>query len=337
MSIGIFLRAGGYLGGGGGGSGSLSVSSSSTTPSFGQEITITATASGFTPDSYTFSVPDNLGAHTITTQGGNTFDYTCAKEGSHVIYVKAEDSVSGKTACDQVSITVGTLETKYSIDAAYGKTVTLVSDKVDVWSDITGNSHNATAPSATTRGYTTKWGGSSECVGVSTENDDRLITNLNMNTSEVTLYGVFDFNDNTVQGNFDVQGIISGDSNITNCRFNATILDDTYNPRTVRFQVRTSSGAFSLSGNLVNGKVIFVYKYSSGTMRTIINGTTSSQSVTGTLVGTGTINYALLNVNTGGWGSPFPFPVYSLGIKTAALSDSDQDQLYADLLVKYPY
>lgn len=330
--------------GGGGVSTSLSVAFYSdaglttpiSTPQFGQSVWVKATASGFTPDEYTFYLPDNLGGLVDVTQSGNSYEYDCRTSGTVDVVVIATDTVGGSYAGGSGTLTIGTLEDKYSIDAAYGNQVTLVSDKVDVWSDLTGNSYNATAPSATTRGYTTKWGGSSECVGVSTENDDRLITNLNMNTSEVTLYGVFDFNDNTVQGSLNVLGIVTGDTNITSCRFNAISADDTINPRTINFQVRTSSGAFELTGNIVNGKVIFVFKYSAGTMRTIINGTTSSQAVTGTLVGSGTINYALLNVNTGSWSGPCPFPVYSLGIKTTALSDSDQDQLYADLLKQYP-
>lgn len=335
MSFGT-LRLGGYLGfgGGGGGTSSVSLAVSDLSPDFGDVITLTATPTGFTGTiTYFFIVRDNLGNWQKIEQSVNTYNYTVAYAGTYMIHVIAEDT-DGNSASSCVSITATTIEQKYAITVAYEDEVELVADKVNVWDDKVGSA-DATAPSATTRCYTTKWGGSAKCVGVSAENDDRLVNTVNMNTSEVTIACVFDYNDNTVQGAFDALGIVSGDSNISNCRFNLLTVDDSVSPRTVNWQVRTST-ANTITTALTNGKVVVVAKYSSGSMRVIANGTTQTLSTSGSLVGTGTINYALLNVNTGSWAGPCPFPVYYIGIKTSAISDSDQDQLYADLLVKYP-
>ena len=313
---------------------SISLAVSDVAPDFGDVITLTATQTDFTGTiTYFFIVRDNLGNWQKIQQSGNVYNYTVAYGGTYMVHVIAEDT-DGNSASSCVSITASTLEAKYSITAAYEDEVELVSDKVNVWNDKVGSA-DATAPSATTRCYTTKWGGSAKCVGVSSENDDRLVTTLNINTSEVTIAFAFDYNDNTVQGAFDALGIVTGDTNISTSRFNLLTVDDSISPRTVNWQVRTSS-ANTITTPLTNGKVVGVVKYSAGSMRTVINGTTQTLSTSGSLVGSGTINYALLNFNTGSWAGPCPFPVYYIGIKTSALSDAEQDQLYADLLVKYP-
>ena len=316
---------------------SVSLAVSSASVDFGDTVTLTATATGFTGTiTYRFSVLNNLGTYVVIEQvGDNTYDYVCPFAGTFGLEVVALDGF-GNSAVGFASLTVGTLEDKYAIDAAFTKEVVLVDDKVDEWTDITGNGNDASAPSATTRCYTTRWAGSSDAVGVYGENDDRLLSPLNINTSEVIIYGYFDFNDNSAQGNFNILGLLSANANINSSRYNILVTDDSAATREILVQVRTSSGAFELSESVTNGKCLFAAKYSSGQLRFIVNGTTTTIAVTGTLVGSGSVNYNLLNLNTGSWSSPFPFPLYHLGLKQSAITDADQDQLYADLLLKYP-
>jgi len=299
-------------------------------------MTITATTTGFTGViTYTFYVRSSIGQWQRVDQASNAYVWAASYAGTYDLCVSAMDT-GGNSATDSVSITVGTLEAKYAFDAAFKNQLTLVSNKVNVLADITGSGNDATAISATTRCYTTKWGGSSECVGVYSENDDRLVTPLAMtDASEVTISAVFDYNHNTVQGEYNLLVLLSAYIVITSSRFNIFVDDNTTSPRKVCFQVRTSSGVFKLSSPLTNGKVIVVAKYSSGTMRLIINGVTQTLSVTGSLAGTGTHYYQLFNANTAS-PLPFPFPNYYLSIKQSALTDVQQDQLYADLLTMYP-
>ena len=86
---------------------SLSVASSSATPAYAASFTITATASGFTPTSYTFYyVNDVSGNRTSTTQAGSSLALTATWNGAQTIIVTAIDSVSGATATGSVSVTV---------------------------------------------------------------------------------------------------------------------------------------------------------------------------------------------------------------------------------------
>lgn len=328
---------GGRFGGGSTSAASVSLAVSSASVDFGDTVTLTATTVGFTGTiTYRFSVLNNLGTYVVIEQvGDNTYDYVCPFAGTFAIEVVALDGF-GNSAVGFATLTVSTLEDKYVIDAAFTKEVVLVGDKVDEWIDITGNGNDASAPSATTRCYTTRWAGSSDAVGVYSENDDRLLSPLNINTSEVIIYGYFDFNDNTVQGSYDLLGLLSANANINSSRYTVYVFDDSAATREIGISVRTYSGVFSIEEAITNGKCLFVAKYSSGELRFIVNGTTSTLAVTGALFGSGDVNYNLLNVNVGGWGGPFPFPVYHLGIKQSAISDADQDQLYLDLLLKYP-
>jgi len=313
----------------------ISVSTSDATTSFGSSVIFTC-VNNFEADLFTFYLPTNLGQIQEIEQAGNTLNYTCARAGTHIIKVSGINTTTGRTACGSVQITVGTLEDKYNVTASFGHAVDKIDDKVNQWTDISGNGHHAIAPSITSRCSTNKWPGSSEAVGVYSENDDRLVTDLNQNVPEVCIAGVFDFNDNTVQGSFDTLGLLSGNGNITGCRYNILTSDDSVSPRSLSLQVRTSAGAFNITGNLTNGRVVFVMRYSTGTLRTIVNGAVSTLAVTGTLVGSGTNNFVLLNANAGSWSLPFPFTVYRLCILTTAISDADQDQMYQDLLTQYP-
>jgi len=321
-------------GGGGAGGGSISIALSDSTPDYGDDVTITATPTGFTGViTYTFYVRSSIGQWQRIDQASNAYVWAASYAGTYDLCVSAMDT-DGNSGTDSVSITVGTLEAKYGFDAAYKNQVELVDDKVNVWNDITGNGYDATAPSATTRCYTSKWGGSSECVSVYATDDDRLETALSMQTDEVTICGVFDYNDNAVQGGFDSLYMF-GSGNASSTRYQAVVVDDTVSPRFLNCSVRTSVNVFAVTSTISNGKQVFVMKYSSGTNRAIINGTTASISVTGTLSG-GALNYVLLNAAAPNYSLPFPFPVHYLAIKQTAISDAEQDQLYQDLLTMYP-
>jgi len=99
-------------GGGAGGGGSVSVVVSDASPSIGDTITITATASGFTPDSYLFFAYDNTAdeIYFIAEQASNTFDWTISgliPATNLTIYVLGvENGTPDITAFDTVGIVV---------------------------------------------------------------------------------------------------------------------------------------------------------------------------------------------------------------------------------------
>jgi len=77
-------------GGGGAGGGSVSVVVSDTSPSIGDTITITGTASGFTPDNYHFVIDNGTDdAILIAEQSGNAYNWTIPTlpTGNYTIYV----------------------------------------------------------------------------------------------------------------------------------------------------------------------------------------------------------------------------------------------------------
>ena len=78
------------IGGGGAGGGSVSVVVSDSSPSIGDTITITGTASGFTPDNYYFVIDNGTDdAILIAEQSGNAYNWTipALPLGSYTIYV----------------------------------------------------------------------------------------------------------------------------------------------------------------------------------------------------------------------------------------------------------
>lgn len=92
------------------GGGSISVAVSDTSPLVGETITITATPSDFTPDSYLYFVYDGAGEITfIAEQASNTFDWSVGgiDTGSYTIYVLGvESGTPNITAFGTVDITV---------------------------------------------------------------------------------------------------------------------------------------------------------------------------------------------------------------------------------------
>lgn len=80
--------------GGGAGGASVAVALSDTTPKLGQSVTITATATGITPTSYTFYLPQEDGSFETVTQAGNTYAWTVSKYGNFTVTVTATDGSS---------------------------------------------------------------------------------------------------------------------------------------------------------------------------------------------------------------------------------------------------
>ena len=84
---------------------SLAVSAATSTPAYAASVTITATPTGITPTSYTFSYPsDSVGGYTRTTQAGASLAITARGYGSQTILVTATDGVT--TVGGSVTITV---------------------------------------------------------------------------------------------------------------------------------------------------------------------------------------------------------------------------------------
>jgi hypothetical protein len=84
---------------------SLSLATSTATPAYGASFTVTATASGFTPTSYTFSyLIDSAGCYSRTTQAGAALAITARGYGAQTVMVTATDGVTTVGATIQVTI-----------------------------------------------------------------------------------------------------------------------------------------------------------------------------------------------------------------------------------------
>ena len=81
-------------GGGAGGGASVAVVLDDDTPKLGQSVTITATATGITPTSYTFYLPQQDGSFETVTQAGNTYAWAVSKYGNFTVTVTATDGSS---------------------------------------------------------------------------------------------------------------------------------------------------------------------------------------------------------------------------------------------------
>jgi hypothetical protein len=80
--------------GGGAGGASVSVVLDDTTPKLGQSVTITATATGITPTSYTFYLPQQDGSFETVIQAGNTYAWAVSKYDAFTVTVTATDGSS---------------------------------------------------------------------------------------------------------------------------------------------------------------------------------------------------------------------------------------------------
>jgi hypothetical protein len=84
---------------------SISLATSTATPAYGGSFTITATATGLTPTSYTFSYPsDSIGGYSRTTQAGNALAITARGYSTQTIMVTATDGVTTVGATIQVTV-----------------------------------------------------------------------------------------------------------------------------------------------------------------------------------------------------------------------------------------
>jgi hypothetical protein len=124
---------------------SLSLATSSATPAYGGSFTITATATGFTPTSYTFSYPsDSIGGYARTTQAGNALAITARGYSTQTIMVTATDGVTTVGATIQVTVAQMTEVTDFLtntgiVDATITgavRTLALRLDDYGIWSKV---------------------------------------------------------------------------------------------------------------------------------------------------------------------------------------------------------
>ena len=104
---------------------SVSVSLSDDTPKLGQVITITATATGITPTSYSFLLQQLDGSFTSVVQASNTYDWTVSKYDAFNVTVVATDGVDAGVGADE-GTTTGDVDSDAFItahDAATGGTM----------------------------------------------------------------------------------------------------------------------------------------------------------------------------------------------------------------------
>jgi len=106
------------------GGGSIEVTASDSSPSLGDTITITGTASGYTPDSYLFFAYDGTSeVYFIAEQASNSFDWQILglNAGTYTIYVLGVDNGSPDvTALGTVDIT---LSVDFLLDQTYGQDI----------------------------------------------------------------------------------------------------------------------------------------------------------------------------------------------------------------------
>lgn len=325
---------------GGGACPSVSLAISDTTPNFGDTITLTATATDFTGAiTYHFITRDSLGNwNKITQVSDNTYDFVVPYGGTYDIHVICEDG-SSNTASDCVQIIAVTLYNKHGIAHAWvGEDVTLVSGLVDSVNDMVG-AIDATAASAATRPRFIK-DARSELNGMYRAiGGDYLTTSLSTLQDNVTIAGVYDWTqaEDSFGGSYMV---FMGGTHATldaGSRFNIGYLQSTGKHR---FNVRTSAGGVGANVQFTPayGKNIFVLTYnnSTGKLRVNFNGTASTATFSGTIFNSAS-NFVLLNGDgTLNYGNGWREPVSEVMISTTDLSDADADQLYADLLLKYP-
>lgn len=328
MAIGVGIS--GPRGGGGGGGGSLAVSLSNSTPDYGDTVTITATPTGITPTSYTYILPDG----TRVTQAGNTYAYVVNESGSQKVIVTATDDVD--TVTDSVDLTIVTIYAKHGIDHAWsGEDVTLVGGVVDEINDLVG-SIDATAPSAATRPFFAP--NTTDAFGqFRTESTRRLETTLSTLQSTITIFGVFINDGNPNRGASTVSSLINGDGTPLSgagSRFGVLTRNGGAD---FSWNVRDSGGGLGANTDiaLATGKNVFVATYDGTTLRLNYNGTILTDTYSGALYAQAS-NFVLVNSIFSSYNTFWAFPTLEVGVKLTNLSTTEADQLYSDLLVKYP-
>jgi hypothetical protein len=87
------------------GGGSVALAISNTTPSVADVITLTATATGFTPTSYTFTIDYGNNFALIVTQASNTYNWTVPTPiGTYSVFVLATDGTSNVYQSEAITI-----------------------------------------------------------------------------------------------------------------------------------------------------------------------------------------------------------------------------------------
>lgn len=325
---------------------SVSLAVSDTTPEFGDTVTMTATATDFQSGddlTYHFIVRDNVGNwQKVEQTNDNTYDWDVPYAGTYMVHVIVDDE-SGGSASDCVEITAGTLQDKYSFDATYlFQDSTLVDGRVDDVTDDTGNGYDGSAPSSTDRPIyysdpLVSASGSARCIQGSSQ---RLNTSLSILQSELTFCAVFYITNNGLTLTPSAQFLFGGAATeIFGGRYNARMLNTS--PYLFLFGTLNSAetGGTSVSGNAQVGRNVVVGKFDGTNFRLNLNGSISTATLSGGLSTTAT-NFMLLNAGSDNPTyhnkAPMVNNVSEIRFKTTALSDADQDQLYADLLLKYP-
>ncbi len=167
---------------------------------------------------------------------------------------------------------------------------------------------------------------------------DYLSTTLSTVQDNITIAGVFDWTQ--AEDSAGTYMVFMGGTHASldvGSRFNIGYL---FSTSKMRFAVRQNGGGVGCSVQFdVNlGKNIFVLTYSqtTGRLRVNFNGSTGTATFSGT-AWTNTSDFVLLNgdgaLNYGvGWREP----VSECSVTLSTFSDGDADQLYTDLLIKYP-
>lgn len=323
-------------------SSSVSLAASDTTPDFGDTVTLTATTSGFTGSiDYTFSVVNNLGNYVNTTQtDDNTFDwvvpyYNEDTSGVVQVHVMVMDG-SGNMAWTCIEITVTDLYDKHGIEHAWRAVDSvLVSNEVDEIPDHVGTS-DATAPSSTTRLKYVKDPTNSANGVVRSTRLDRLGTNISTLQSAITIAGVFYNGQEEETTIYNEMALVGGNAG-SGIGSRYGVLGN-HVLSTLSFVVRSTSGnvAFVVISGVPSGKNVWVMHFDGSELRVIHNGTEYTNTASGTIYGTSS-TFNLFNTNgvysnQAGW----IFPTSEIMMRLSDIGNAGADQLYQDLLLKYP-
>jgi len=122
------------------GGATLSVSINDSTPTYLQDVTVTATPTGMSPTSYTFYLPNIDGTFNEVTQISNVYVWTCGLDGLGTITVTATDGSIESTSTADVTATwtigkaIDLNGTTQSVETINKEWYNIVSSQRSVWS-----------------------------------------------------------------------------------------------------------------------------------------------------------------------------------------------------------
>ena len=212
----------------------------------------------------------------------------------------------------------------------------LVSNQVDEIPDHVGTS-DATAPSSTTRLKYVKDPTNSANGVVRSTRLDRLGTNISTLQDAITIASVYYNGSEEESINLNVPCIIGGSgANSFGSRYSMFIETVSNELRFLIANNAVGAAAVITVNPAPTGKTIFVFHFNGTSLRVIVNGTVYTATATGTLYSNAS-NFTLFNGGGGGGNQiGWKYPTSEIMMRLSDIGNAGADQLYQDLLLKYP-